>query len=203
MSAVKLLVVDDEADLRHLVRQRFRRQVRDGAYAFSYAADGEEALDFLRADPAIDIVLTDINMPRMDGLTLLSRLGDLDRMLMPIVISAYGDMDNIRTAMNRGSFDFLTKPIDMQDLDVTIEKAVQMIQRMKTAAQVRETFGRYLSPELIEEVMAQSGELQLGGEVRVVSLLMSDLRGFSSLTATLPAERVVEMLNLYLGRRHR
>ena len=114
----RILVVDDEADVELLISQRFRRQVRAGEFAFVFARDGEQALHLLqRDDAAIDLMLLDINMPVMDGLTLLARLRDLHAPVRAIIVSAYGDMPNIRTAMNRGAFDFVTKPIDMVDLE--------------------------------------------------------------------------------------
>ena len=117
----KILVVDDEPDLEDLVVQRFRRSIRKGEYEFKFASDGVEALQVLKADPGIDIVLSDINMPRMDGLTLLSHLGEMNMPLRAVIVSAYGDMENIRTAMNRGAFDFVTKPIDFEDLKARLQ----------------------------------------------------------------------------------
>ncbi|HEY2620990.1 MAG TPA: response regulator, partial [Acetobacteraceae bacterium] len=100
----RILVVDDEPDLELLISQRFRRQIRDGLFSFAFADDGVNALAALADDPAIDMVVTDINMPRMDGLTLLGRLQERDDNLATVIVSAYGDMANIRTAMNRGAF---------------------------------------------------------------------------------------------------
>lgn len=134
---VKILVVDDEPDLEPLIRQRFRKRIRAEEFDFRFAANGVQALDTLESDPTIDIVLTDINMPQMDGLTLLARLGALDRMLKSVVISAYGDMDNIRTAMNRGAFDFLTKPIDFNDLEITIDKTIREVESLKEGVRAR------------------------------------------------------------------
>ena len=119
-----ILVVDDEPDLELLVSHKFRRQIRDGEYNFLFAGDGEEALSTLKEAPDIDLVLSDINMPRMDGLTLLQRLKDLEGDLKAVIVSAYGDMANIRAAMNLGAFDFVTKPIEFDDLEVTIKKTL-------------------------------------------------------------------------------
>jgi sigma-B regulation protein RsbU (phosphoserine phosphatase) len=129
----KLLVVDDEPDLELLIRQKFRRQIRSDELRFVFAHNGIEALEKLEAEPDIDMVLTDINMPEMDGLTLLLRLQDLDRLLKAVIVSAYGDMENIRTAMNRGAADFLTKPIDFHDLEVTVNKTLKQLQELKEA----------------------------------------------------------------------
>ena len=112
----KILVVDDEPDLEDLVRQKFRRQIKDGSIAFGFARDGVEALAFLAENRDFDMVVSDINMPRMDGLTLLAKLQDEATRFSTVIVSAYGDMANIRTAMNRGAFDFLTKPIDFRRL---------------------------------------------------------------------------------------
>lgn len=131
--ATNILVVDDEPDLEVLLRQKFRKQIRDGVYNFAFARNGVEALSELKRNPEIEVVLTDINMPEMDGLTLLIKLSELDLLLRAVVVSAYGDLANIRTAMNRGAFDFLTKPIDFDDLDVTVEKTVRQVSLLKKA----------------------------------------------------------------------
>jgi len=135
--AYKILIVDDEPDLELLIRQKFRRQVREGEFEFSFAGNGQEALDKLDQDKEIDLVLSDINMPVMDGLTLLARLEGIERLLKAVIVSAYGDMQNIRTAMNRGAFDFVTKPIDFQDLEITINKTIQTIRELKQAERER------------------------------------------------------------------
>ncbi|MEM9093090.1 MAG: EAL domain-containing protein [Cyanobacteria bacterium P01_F01_bin.53] len=127
-----ILVVDDEVEMPRLLRQRFRRKIQAGELNFHFAQNGVEALQFLQNDNHdIDMVLTDIRMPEMDGLTLLSNLADLKLPLKAVVVSAYGDMRNIRTAMNRGAFDFLTKPIDFEDLEVTISKTLNFVHRSR------------------------------------------------------------------------
>src|SRR4051794_32755536 len=134
LMAVKILIVDDEPDLELLIRQRFRRQTREGVYEFLFARNGEEALATLQAHPDVEVVLSDINMPVMDGLTLLARLRQLQRQPGTVVVSAYGDMPNIRAAMNRGAYDFLTKPIDFQDFEVTIRKTFEQVRLLREAA---------------------------------------------------------------------
>ncbi len=125
---IKIMVVDDEVDLEPLIRQKFRRQIRDGIYDFVFAHNGLEALTKLIEHPSIGIILSDINMPEMDGLTLLTKLKELKNPgLKTVIVSAYGDMENIRTAMNRGAFDFLTKPISFDDLEITINKTLEEI----------------------------------------------------------------------------
>ncbi len=138
---VKILVVDDEPALEPLVRQRFRKKIRANEWTFEFAHDGREALEQLKAHPDIELVLTDINMPGMDGLTLLNHLGEMDRLLRAVVVSAYGDMQNIRTAMNRGAFDFVTKPVDFEDLETTINKGLRELKvfREATEAQIQLT----------------------------------------------------------------
>lgn len=195
----KILVVDDEPDLAALVRQIFRRKIRAGEYEFLFAGDGLQALEHIERDEGIDVVLTDLNMPRMDGLTLLNRLHTTERVLKPIVVTAYGDIDNIRAAMNRGAFDFLTKPLDLEDLQITIDKALVTVEQLRRALLVHETFGRYLSAEVVASLLSGADSLKLGGEKRKVTVLMSDLRGFSTISERHAPEEVVDMLNIYLG----
>jgi YesN/AraC family two-component response regulator len=125
----KILVVDDEPDLELLIRQKFRRQIRAKEFEFVFARNGVDALETLQTDPQIDLVLADINMPEMDGLTLVEKLDDLNPVLRAVIISAYGDMANIRGAMNRGAYDFITKPIDFQDLEITINRTLHHVQQ--------------------------------------------------------------------------
>ncbi len=136
---VKILSVDDEADLEVLLTQYFRRKIRKGEYEFYFAHNGLEALQCLLKHPDIEIILSDINMPEMDGLTLLAKINEMrNPALKCIMVSAYGDMDNIRHAMNNGAFDFATKPIDLDDLQITIEKAVEQIEFVRAAQKDRQ-----------------------------------------------------------------
>ena len=128
-----ILVVDDEPDLELLITQRFRKEIRDKALKFVFASNGQEALAKLGANGDTDVVLTDINMPVMDGLTLLSNLSQHHPLLRAVIVSAYGDMANIRTALNRGAFDFITKPIDFSDLAITLDKTVREASARKQA----------------------------------------------------------------------
>lgn len=121
-AASHILVVDDEPDLEELMRQRMRREVRRGSVTLSFAQNGREALDILKDNSDIEIVLSDINMPVMDGLTMLENIPAINDKLKTVMISAYGDMKNIRQAMNRGAFDFITKPVDFEDLRITINR---------------------------------------------------------------------------------
>lgn len=133
----KILIADDEPDLEVLIRHRFRKEIRTRLYDFVFAADGVRALDSLRNDPEIEVVLTDINMPGMDGLTLLSKIVDEYPLMQPVIVSAYGDMTNIRAAMNLGAVDFLTKPIDFQDFASTLDRTVRQSQQLRQSAQVQ------------------------------------------------------------------
>src|SRR5207249_3838967 len=127
----KILVADDEMDLEILIKQKFRRQIREHKYEFVFAVNGNDALDKLLRNPDIDIVLSDINMPEMDGLTLLGKLNDISPLIKAVIVSAYGDMDNIRTAMNRGAFDFLCKPVNFEDLETTMKKTIKHVQQLR------------------------------------------------------------------------
>src|SRR6266481_9633416 len=128
-----ILFVDDEPDLEALVLQKFRSQIRDGSVSLMFARDGLEALQSIAQHPHVDLVVSDINMPRMDGLSLLAKLQEAEDKKSTIIVSAYGDMSNIRTAMNRGAFDFLTKPIDFADLETTINKTLRHIETLREA----------------------------------------------------------------------
>jgi len=134
----KILVVDDEPDLEPLVLQRMRRSIRRGKYAFVFAHNGVEALERLNEDDEIDMVLSDINMPQMDGLTLLDQIPKVNPNIRSVIISAYGDMKNIRTAMNRGAFDFVTKPVDFGDLQVTIDRTMRHLNEWRAALAARD-----------------------------------------------------------------
>ncbi|MBP7269017.1 MAG: response regulator [Bacteroidia bacterium] len=133
----RILVVDDEPDLELLIRQRFRHKIRNGEFMFEFAGNGQEALDKIGSDSRYEMILTDINMPVMDGLTFLNHLKERSRSCKAVVVSAYGDLENIRTAMNRGSFDFITKPIDFTDLETTILKTLEEVTRLREGERAR------------------------------------------------------------------
>lgn len=208
---LKILFVDDESDLERLIRLRYRRLIRSGDIFLEFAKNGAEAISKLEEDDDIAIVMTDINMPVMDGLTLLGEIGQRYQDMPVVIISAYGDMKNIRTAMNRGAFDFLTKPIEFEDLEVTRKKAMGQYKKLRRKVYlerekrrlkdqvgfIRETFGRYLSDAVVEQILESPGGLQLGGEKRDVSVLISDLRGFSALAERLEPAQSVAILNNY------
>jgi adenylate cyclase len=200
---VKILGVDDEADFEVLIRQRFRRLIRDNEFVFRFAHHGEEALKVLAAEPDIQVMLLDINMPVMDGLTLLDKLREGKSPVRAIIVSAYGDMTNLRTAMNRGAFDFVTKPVDFVDLEVTINKTLadiaklREIERLHAAAErARSNLSRYFSPNVVEMLAAQDEPL---GAVRrqTVAVLFVDIVGFTRMAEAMPPEAVVTLLRQF------
>ena len=201
----KILVVDDEPDLESMVLQNFRHEIRKGDMDFLFASDGEDALSQLSGDEDVDIIISDINMPKMDGLTLLRRIQDLDRRLKTVIVSAYGDMQNIRTAMNLGAFDFLTKPIDFSDLEITINKTIADLQSIREIHRLRETaekakhsLARYFSPNLVQHLVDSPDSLNLDGERRELTFVFTDLADFTPLVEGLAPEVIVPLLNEYL-----
>ena len=200
-----ILFVDDEADLEPLVLQKFRRQIRDGAVNFVFARDGLEALQKLEANPDLDMVVSDINMPRMDGLSLLAKLQEADDKKSTVIVSAYGDMSNIRTAMNRGAFDFLTKPIDFADLEATIDKTIRHVEalrearrRQAEAERAHASLSRYFSPQLASRLASgDSGGMEV--HWREIAAIFTDVTGFTSLVETAEPEVLSGLLNEYVG----
>ncbi len=201
----QILVVDDEPDLEGLIRQKFRHQIRDGAVTFHFARDGIEALAALKSNGAVDMVVTDINMPRMDGLALLQKLQEAEEKISTIIVSAYGDMANIRSAMNRGAFDFLIKPIDFPDLEATIAKTIRHIQvlreareRQAAAERAHASLSRYFSPNLAQQLAGDTASLDLRGQRRQIATLFTDIAGFTALVETLEPDVLGPLLNDYL-----
>ncbi|SDB19560.1 Adenylate cyclase, class 3 [Flavobacteriaceae bacterium MAR_2010_188] len=197
----KILVVDDEPDLEVLIKQKFRKQIRQKEYEFFFAENGKEALNRLLEQPDVDIVLSDINMPEMDGLTLLSKLSELKPLLKSVIVSAYGDMENIRTAMNRGAFDFVTKPINFEDLTLTVEKT------LRHSAHIRETLKAikennilkmYVDENVLNFMDSHEYESAItANETIEATVLFADLCGFTKISETAPADTVVTMINNY------
>jgi len=195
----KILVVDDEADLELLVKQKFRKKIRENVYEFVFAQNGEEALERVKDHPDIDVVLSDINMPVMDGLTLLSHLPEANPMLKAVVVSAYGDMQNIRTAMNRGAFDFITKPVDFADLDLTMEKTILHVRQLQeTIKAIKENniLKMYVDENVLNFMTHKEFEGSLlKNEVLEATVVFFDVCGFTSITEQIPANTVVTLLN--------
>jgi adenylate cyclase len=197
----KILVVDDEPDLEVLIKQRFRKQIRDKQYEFAFAINGVEALDKIRESDDLDIVLSDINMPEMDGLTLLDKIGQLNPIIKAVIVSAYGDMDNIRIAMNRGAFDFVTKPVNFEDLDLTIMKTLRHVtQTRQTLKAIRENniLRMYVDETVLNFMNRPEFESALlKNETIEASVAFIDICGFTSITETERPNVVVNMLNNY------
>jgi class 3 adenylate cyclase len=201
-----ILVVDDEPDLEALVLQKFRKQIRDGVVNFVFAHDGLEALQSIEQHPQVDMVVSDINMPRMDGLSLLQKLQEAEDKKSTIIVSAYGDMSNIRTAMNRGAFDFLTKPIDFGDLETTIDKTMRHVEalrearrRQAEAERAHASLSRYFSPQIASRLAADSEANGMEVHWRDVAAVFTDISGFTSLVETAAPEVLGSLLNEYVG----
>ena len=197
----KILVVDDEEDLKILIKQRFRQKIRQKEYDFIFAENGKHALQQLMEHQDVDLVLSDINMPEMDGLTLLSKLKEQNSILKSVIVSAYGDMENIRTAMNRGAFDFITKPIDFKDLEITIEKTVEHVEALRQTLQaVKENniLRMYVDETVINFMGGKEIKASLfDNETLEGTAVFVDICGFTSITENEPADEVVNMLNSY------
>ncbi len=197
----RILVVDDEHDLEVLIKQKFRQKIREQAYEFHFAGNGMEALEKLEEVHDIDLVLSDINMPEMDGLTLLSKISDLKPLMKTVIVSAYGDMDNIRTAMNRGAYDFVTKPINFEDLTITVEKTLRQVEQIKKSlAAIRENniLKMYVDQNVLNFMNSHEFESSLmANETIEASVVFVDICGFTSISENVPADVVVNLLNSY------
>ncbi len=197
----KILVADDEADLETLIRQKFRQKIREHIYEFIFAANGNEALDKIKQNPDIDIVLSDINMPEMDGLTLLSKLSETSPLIKAVMVSAYGDMDNIRTAMNRGAFDFVTKPVNFDDLETTMEKTIHHVQQLKQTLQaIKENniLKMYVDENVLTFMGSREYETSLtANETITATVAFIDICSFTSISEKETPDTVVKMLNRY------
>jgi class 3 adenylate cyclase len=201
-----ILVVDDEPDLEALVLQKFRRQIRDGVVTFMFAHDGIEALASIDEHPHVDMVVSDINMPRMDGLSLLAKLQEAEDKKSTIIVSAYGDMSNIRTAMNRGAFDFLTKPIDFGDLEMTIDKTIRHVEMMREARRrqaeaerAHASLSRYFSPQIASRLAADGESNGMEVHRRDVASIFTDITSFTSLVETTEPDVLGGLLNEYMS----
>jgi class 3 adenylate cyclase/AmiR/NasT family two-component response regulator len=197
----KILVADDEADLEILIKQKFRKEIRENKYEFIFASNGNEALKKLEQDPEIEILLSDINMPEMDGLTLLTKLGELNSLTKAVIVSAYGDMENIRIAMNRGAFDFVCKPVNFEDLGITIKKTLQHVSQLhKTLNAIKENniLKMYVDKTVLNFMNGREFETQLMANEEVeATVAFIDICGFTAITETEPADAVVRLLNKY------
>ena len=197
----KILVVDDEADLQVLIKQKFRKQIRENLYEFVFADNGRHALEQLDEHPDVDIVLSDINMPEMDGLTLLGKINEKNSLLKSVIVSAYGDMENIRTAMNLGAFDFLTKPMNFSDLELTITKTLNHVHQMKeTLRAIKENniLKMYVDETVLNFMDTREYESSImKNETIEASVVFLDICSFTAISENEKPDDVVKLLNQY------
>ena len=197
----KILVVDDETDLEVLIKQKFRQKIRDHQYEFVFAINGRHALEQLELHNDVDVVLSDINMPEMDGLTLLTKLNEQNGLMKSVIVSAYGDMENIRSAMNLGAFDFITKPVNFEDLDLTMEKTIRHVTQMKeTMKAIKENniLKMYVDETVLNFMGGREFESSLvANETVEATVAFIDICSFTSISENEPADTVVALLNKY------
>jgi class 3 adenylate cyclase/AmiR/NasT family two-component response regulator len=197
----KILVVDDEADLEMLIKQKFRQKIREHQYEFLFAMNGIKALEQLQEHQDVDMVLSDINMPEMDGLTLLSKLNEQNSLLKSVIVSAYGDMENIRTAMNRGAFDFITKPVNFEDLELTMQKTLSHVKQLKETMQaIKENniLKMYVDETVLNFMGSREFESSLmANETVEATVAFIDICGFTAISENESPDKVVKLLNSY------
>lgn len=197
----KILVVDDEPDLEVLIKQKFRQKIRDHLYEFLFARNGILALQQLDQNSDVEVVLSDINMPEMDGLTLLAKLNEQNGLMKSVIVSAYGDMENIRTAMNRGAFDFITKPVNFEDLELTIEKTVKHVKQIKeTMKAIKENniLKMYVDETVLNFMSSREFETAISANETVeATVAFIDICGFTAISENESPDTVVKMLNNY------
>jgi adenylate cyclase len=197
----KIMIVDDENDFEQLVRQKFRRQIREDEYEFVFAQNGKDALEKLDLNPDIEIVFSDINMPIMDGLTLLSRLNDKNPLLKAVIVSAYGDMENIRVAMNRGAFDFICKPIQFDDLELTLLKTLKYVSQIReTVKAIKENniLRMYVDDSVLQFMTRSEYESTLMvNETIEATIVFMDICGFTAISEKEAPNFVVSLINKY------
>lgn len=197
----KILVVDDEPDLEVLIKQKFRKNIREKLFEFVFAENGRHALEQLAIHSDVDMVLSDINMPEMDGLTLLTKLSEGNHLLKSVIVSAYGDMDNIRTAMNRGAFDFITKPINFKDLELTMEKTIKHVSHMRETMQaIKENniLRMYVDETVLNFMGSREFESSLIiNETIEATVVFFDICSFTRISENESPDAVVKLLNGY------
>jgi len=197
----KILVVDDETDLEVLIKQKFRQKIREHKYEFVFAINGKHALEQLELNTDVDVVLSDINMPEMDGLTLLSKINEQNTLLKAVIVSAYGDMENIRTAMNRGAFDFVTKPVNFEDLELTMEKTISHVQQMReTMKAIKENniLRMYVDETVLNFMGGREFESSLMiNETVQATVAFLDICSFTTISEKESPDTVVKLLNKY------
>ena len=197
----KILVADDEPDLEVLIKQKFRKKIREGDYEFVFAVNGQDALNKLEQHPDVDILISDINMPEMDGLTLLHRLNESSPLIKSVIVSAYGDMANIRTAMNYGAFDFLTKPINFEDFAITVERTLkhaEQLQETLKAIQENNILKLYVDENVLKFMCHLEFENALTHNENIeATVVFIDICSFTFISENEAPDTVVNLLNSY------
>jgi len=197
----RILVVDDETDLEILIKQKFRRQIREKEFDFVFAINGLDAIEKLKQHTDIDIVLSDINMPEMDGLSLLAKMPEISPVTKTVIVSAYGDMDNIRSAMNKGAFDFICKPVNFEDLELTVRKTIKQVAQLReTLKAIKENniLRMYVDETVLNFMSGQEFEKSLrANETIEATVVFIDINGFTAITEKEKADVVVNLLNKY------
>ncbi len=178
-----ILVVDDEPDLQLFMELAFKKKIRSGEYHFHFAHNGKQALELLGQHCEIHVVLTDLNKPEMDGYTLLERIKASNNLIKAVVLSAYGDLISIRNAMNRGAFDFLTKPMVLSDLQLTLAKALDEVRFLKQAEHDRKSIisiereldiAHQLQQSMMPTLPIRYGDYLLEGQMLLTSKVGGD-----------------------------
>lgn len=198
---IKILIVDDETDFEILIRQKFRKKIREQQYEFVFAVNGNDALRKMAEYPDVEIVLSDINMPEMDGLTLLTKLNETNPLVKTVMVSAYGDMENIRKAMNRGAFDFVTKPVNFEDLELTMEKTIQhvnLIRETLKAIKENNILKMYVDENVLNFMGSREYEASImANETVEATVAFIDICSFTSISEKESPDTVVALLNRY------
>lgn len=196
-----VLVVDDEPDVRTLVIQRFRKKIKAKSIRFLFAANGAEALDVLQANTDVDMIVTDINMPVMDGLTLLSNIKSQYPAVKAVIVSAYSDLKNIREAMNKGAYDFLTKPLDFRDFEMTLEKTMEHVRTIRAnLMSLRENsiMRMFVDESALTFMLRKYSEDDLTRTEHVdASVVFIDICDFTAISEREQSDRVIRLLNTY------
>lgn len=201
MTKSRILIVDDENDFEQLIRQKFRRQIREQELEFTFAQNGRDALEKIDENPDIEIVFTDINMPIMDGLTLLTKINEKNPLLKAVIVSAYSDMENIRCAMNRGAFDFICKPIQFEDLEATLFKTLKYVEHIReTIRAIKENniLRMYVDDSVLQFMTRTESESPLlANETIEATVVFMDICGFTAISEKETPDFVVKLINKY------
>jgi adenylate cyclase len=197
----KILVADDEPDLEILIKQKFRQKIREQKYEFIFAPNGREALEKVKLHPDIEVILSDINMPGMDGLTFIGHVHEENPLIKTVIISAYNDISNIREAMNKGAFDFIVKPVNFDDLQVTIERTIKQVEQIKeTMKAIKENniLKMYVDGNVLKFMSTRDFESSITANESVeATVAFIDICGFTSISEKEKPDVVVGLLNIY------